>query len=227
MFLALNRSDWTLARTLGRGFLYQETSHMAALLCFSYALHPSNLPNMRQWSNAQLSDILSDIHAFCALLRHHAENIDLRDKGVQQLFNFHPASAENTYTVPRGSWLHATLNEFVSSSEDNATSNSDLLIASTILRIRLRNSILKFVTAIVDHENNECHSAIAFTPCVRFILTDGCRFGEGCFNHHIPVSDLTHQWLVTQIRIHLQQVILCQMMESIPKQLGGGYGSRK
>jgi hypothetical protein len=223
MFLALDHSDWIQTRSLGHQLLQSTADHTAALLCFSYVLHPSNMPNLRSWSNTDLAEVLSDCIAFCSLLRDQADNLDVRSEDAQQLFNFHPTGVENTYAVPPGSWLYAQLKTRVPSSERQSHGMSDILIASIPLRERLKDAILAYMAIVIGHANKQSQNAIALSPCLQFIVTDGCLDGENCSSHHLPLSEVTPQWITTQARLHFQQIILCQMKVSIPNQLGGGY----
>ncbi|KAH6917678.1 hypothetical protein BKA70DRAFT_1556138 [Coprinopsis sp. MPI-PUGE-AT-0042] len=227
MFLDVDCSDWTQTRVLGRRLLQSPTDHTAALLCFSYVLHPTNLPNIRRWSNTELAEILSDCLCFCSLLRYHADNLDVRSEDTQRLFNFHPTRVENTYTIPPGSWLYTHLKGRALSSERHVHDSSNILMASITLRERLKDGILAFIAAVIDHENKQCQAAAALTPCLEFILTDDCLSSEDCSGHHLRLSDLTHQWITTQVRVHFQQIILCQMKDSIPKHLGGGCRDKR
>ncbi|KAH6917647.1 hypothetical protein BKA70DRAFT_1418375 [Coprinopsis sp. MPI-PUGE-AT-0042] len=215
IFLAIDRSDWAEARALGHRFLFQENEHTSALLCLSYALHPSNLHSIRDWPNASIAEILSDFISFCSLLKYHADNLDLQNDELRRLFNFQATSVENTYVVPPGSWLHSVL-----TANNEGSQEDDILIPSLTLGQKLKDGLLAFMASVIDRGNHECRTALSFNPCIQFVIETHCdRRGSlrGCRSHHITLPELTHTWIATQVRIHFQQVILCQLMESIPR----------
>ncbi|KAH6917677.1 hypothetical protein BKA70DRAFT_1178699 [Coprinopsis sp. MPI-PUGE-AT-0042] len=223
IFLAIDHCDWGQTRELGRKLILGNR-HAEALLCLSYALHPSNLPNMERFNNEEIASTLADLVAFCSLLRYQADNLNLRDEGLQRLFNFHPSQIEDTYVVSPGSWLHRV---FAIDPTAAHIGSEGRPLPSQALEKRLRDALLGFTAEVIQNENKQCRSALAFTPCLPFALTGYCKFGDKCFRQHLSRKALDQPWYTAQVRMHLQQIVLSQIIESIPSYLGGGLGGRR
>lgn len=195
-----------------------------ALLCLSYGFHPSNLPNMEHFNNEEIARTLAALLDFCSLLRHQAENLDLMDERLQQLFNISPSQTEDTYVVSPGSWLR----RIVESDPTTALAGSaERALPSQALEKRLKDALLGFTAEVIKSENNQLRTVLAFTPCLPLALTRYCKHGDKCRWQHLNREALDHPWYAAQVRIHLQQILLSQIIESIPSYLGGGLGGRR
>ncbi|TFK22052.1 hypothetical protein FA15DRAFT_758287 [Coprinopsis marcescibilis] len=199
MFQAIRDSDLLKLRSLGQHFanLGEEAS---ALVCFSHFFHPNNFPSLKTLDNVELAEILADFLMFCSCLHVWADTIGVRHPNTQRLFNFEPSTAENTYLVPSGTWLHAQL---VSTS---GIPDAVFTSAQQLIQV-LRGAILRFIAEAIRKEDAECRSALAFTPCLRSVVNGNCRF-VGCRSQHLELAALDQKWLYTQIRIHFQQVLV-------------------
>ncbi|TFK22056.1 hypothetical protein FA15DRAFT_706710 [Coprinopsis marcescibilis] len=221
MFRAIHDSNLSKLVVLGRHFL-NRGEMASALLCFNHRFNSRVFPSVKSLVNTQLAELLADFLEVCIILRSLAENLKPEKKEIQRLFAFEPLSgSENTFSLTPGTWLLSHLVRPSSLSQHRTTFSSRELVGG------LREGILKEIAATITRENEECRVALAFTPCLRYVVTGGhCRY-EKCRLQHLSRQSLTEDWLIAQMRIHLQQVSICQLMESISPELGGGRGNRR
>ncbi|KAG2023676.1 hypothetical protein CC2G_001306 [Coprinopsis cinerea AmutBmut pab1-1] len=225
MFQAIWKSDWSRLLPLGKHFL-GHGDIASAILCLSHYFHPAHLPDLKDLDNTDICHFLSDFLSFCGLFRTLVERIPPLTETTQQLFGIQDSEGGNRHFVPSNTWLGR---QVLQSAEvpDAARSREGVLVGSQELTSYLRDSLLRYLAETIRYEDMQCRLVSSFTPCAEFALAGHCRPDDRCRKQHMNPANLTKEWLQMQTRIHLQQILILQVLYWIPYRLGGSTRGRR
>ncbi|KAF8974058.1 hypothetical protein BDZ97DRAFT_421872 [Flammula alnicola] len=210
MFQAIKAGDAKGLRTLGKKFASKGSS-ASAVMCFDHCF--SSLPNMYTMPLVDVSDILGDFFAYCNLLRRIVNLPNpCNSPRIQKLFSIQP-STENTFFLPNATFLH---NKVLESRTPLTGSNEQgVFISEWELSRKLKEHLIIRLKSGINGENEACRQAQAFNPCASFVVNQYCNRKE-CPHQHILSASLTREWYNLRARIHLQQILILQVLLSLP-----------
>lgn len=210
MFEAMKAGDLKILRTLSKQFS-SRGDRVSALLCLDYYFQ--SFPNLRNLTSLQLSELLHDFLVYCQSL----ESLILTPNPcnsirIQKLFQIYPSS-DNILLLPNATFLHSNLIDtrvnLVRSDE------AGILISEWELTRKFKECLSSRLLDIVKVENDSCHYAPAFNPCLIYTINRQCNRVQ-CPRQHIEANSLTRSWYNLQIRIHLQQILIFQTLHAAP-----------
>jgi len=210
MFEAIKAGDLKVLRTLSKQFV-SRGDRVSAVLCLDHYFH--SFPSLRNLTSLDLSELLHDFLFYCRsledliLLPNPCNNIRIR-----KLFRIHPSS-DNILLLPNATFLHSKIIEtranLVRSDEEG------ILISEWELTRKFKECLMNRLLGIIKTENDSCHHAPAFTPCLPYIVNRQCNRVQ-CPRQHIDTTSLTRSWYNLQVRIHLQQILIFQTLRTAP-----------
>lgn len=167
---------------------------------------------MSRMSATEISELLVDFLAYCRLLQSIANLQDpCKNPGIQKLFNIVP-STDNTFFLCDSTYLHERTLD--SRTPLVRTNEQGVFVSELELSRKINYHIIELLTAKIRTQNDACRRAQAFNPCISFI-TNFCGRRE-CPRHHILPVSLTREWYNLQVRIHLQQILVIQVLPTSP-----------
>ncbi|KAF8895020.1 hypothetical protein CPB84DRAFT_1782432 [Gymnopilus junonius] len=215
MFHFIDTGDSKNLRVLGRKFA--SDNHLtSAVLCFDHFFQ--SWPNIRNMSSADISELLEDFLQYCIMLQQLASipNPSINPR-IQRLFGIVPSS-DNVFFLPFGTFLHARV---IESRAILAGSNDQgIYISEWELSHRFRESLVERLNSRILVEANACvQDAAAFYPCPLHTITSHCYRRE-CPRQHVSAAELTHEWYNLHIKVHLQQILVIQVLAAPPLRKG-------
>lgn len=210
MFEAIKAGDLKLLRTLSKQFV-SRGDKVSAVLCLDHYFQ--SFPNLHNFTSLELSELLHDFLGYCRSL----ESLIVTPNPcnsllIQKLFRIYPSS-DNILWLPNATFLHNKLLEtranLVGSDEEG------ILISEWELTRRFKEFLINRLLHVVKLENDSCHCASAFNPCLPYIVNRQCNRPQ-CPRQHIETTSLTRSWYNLQVRIHLQQILILQTLHIAP-----------
>ena len=211
MFQALCKSTSPL-RQLAYRFLGRKEIHQA-VLCFDH--HFINFPSTLEISNADLVVILADFYQYCRSFRDLILRLVVGDGNMQRLFNFHPASIQDTYRVKTDTWLYRQVTDATARLRILESDDEFIVVSGDELQQLLKAVLWRRLERRILDENNLCQRIPVFTPCLPFLMNGDCRL-VSCTRYHIGYQQLTQTWFNNQVRIHLLQILIYHVYLGIP-----------
>lgn len=168
---------------------------------------------MSRMAASDISEFLTDFLAYCGFLHRIANTKDpCKNLEIQKLFNIVP-STDNTFFLRNSTYLHEKILE---SQTPLARENEQgVFVFELELSRKINYHLIARLTAKIKTQNEACRRAQVFNPCIPFI-TNYCNRKE-CPRHHIPSASLTREWYNLQVRIHLQQILVIQVLPTPPQ----------
>jgi hypothetical protein len=208
MFQAIMKGDIPRLRQTGEKF-YQAGNTVAALLCFDHVF--KTVPRMIVAKSKEMAGTLEIFSAYVRLLRDTALHPDpCNTPSIQKLLGFR-AVTERDFLLPTGSFLYRYLSDY-----GNAAfrSSDDGAVVSTVALARMfRECLCDRLRHRVLQEDDMCRRAEAFSPCLGFGVYSVCNRPE-CPQVHVDTWSITPDWFNLRIRIHLQQILIIQTLQS-------------
>lgn len=204
MFRAIVANQTTDLRQLGESFHYQK-KFSAALLCLDYYhSEPSRLSVM---DASQLADELQSFLVYVRLLSEVLKGDPFGDPEINRLFAIHSVG-ENQFNVTSKSFIGSRASHHTSDTSDiiTLTAPDVWLTLQTSIKDRLRFRITQHIDATRD-------ATSAFSPCESFVVFRSCHRVR-CPKNHLVVP-LSSEMYNARVRIHLQEIIICQHLQII------------
>lgn len=208
MFSAIIAKKSQKLQRLGLSF-YHSDNKPAALLCLDHVFN-----NPLKFDGPTLDEkaiSLEVFYAYAQLLRDVAFVQDPCDRPfVQKLFAIQPLR-EDSFALPVGTFLYDAVAEqgalLLSSNTEQRT------VPSTGLSKVLKATLSDRVRTRVMDETEAFMRARFVSPCLYF-LANSCHRTE-CTRAHVGVHALDPAWYNTRVRIHLQQIMVFQILHCV------------
>lgn len=213
MFEAIEAGDLKLLRTLSKQFTSRgdDTGRMSAVLCLDHYFQ--SFPNIRNWSSFEISELLHDFLVYCQSLEFLISTPNACNNiPIQKLFGICPSS-NNIFFIRNASFLHSRL---IASRVNVVRSNEEgIFVSEWELTRKFKECLMDHLLHIVTIENDSCHYASAFHPCLPHIVSRQCARKQ-CPRKHLDATSLTRSWYNLQVKIHLQQILIFHTLRVVP-----------
>jgi hypothetical protein len=209
MFRAISQADLAGLEKLSRIFI-EEERNAAALLALDHVF--SRFPVLKSYKLQEMSRFLDQFRQYSRFLYQIISHPDpLSSNGIKRLFCIREIS-NTEYGLELGSFLHSS-----------ATGDryGPMYLQASVVALSKKEVVTALRKYLADHlrervteENELCCDAVAFSPCLTYIVKEQCNRGEYCPLDHVNLVDLDAKYYNTRIGIHLQQMCILQYMYS-------------
>ena len=211
MFRAISQVDSASLKRLPYVFI-KGNRKAAALLVLD--LFFGRLPVLRYYTVQQMSGFLAQFREYARLLHFIISHPDpLSISSIRRLFCIREVSSTE-YRLDNGSFLHNS----AAGARDGSMHRQSSVVVSfskngmiSVLRKYLGERLRERITK----ENDSCCKALVFSQCLTFIVNDGRCNRPSCPQEHVKLADLNSERYKLRLAIHLQQIIILQMMYSV------------
>lgn len=208
MFQCILRSKYGLLKDLGLAF-EKHRQLAAALLCLDHVF--SQEMDIRSFSVDEMAGFLRRFHTYVRLL-YQISTEPVRHSGIRRLFSIVQLSGDE-FLIPDGTFLHRSATEIrqgtILVSEHQSGYKASHRCVTELLQLSIRTVLKDQVEAV----NDMCYESPAFSQCLTFLVTNGCR-RENCPQGHVPLSKLDRMHYNTRVAIHIWQILILQFMYS-------------
>lgn len=208
MFRAIAGADLASLKKLSRVFI-EANRNATALLALDHVF--SCLPELKSYKLQEMSHFLERFRQYSRFLYQVISHPDpLGINSIKRLFCIREIS-NNEYGLESRSFLRRS-----------ATSNhrgpmlpqpSVITLSKRQVVTALREYLAEYLRGQITKEDNLCHNAVVFSPCLTYIVTKQCK-RDDCPLDHVNLADLDAKYYNTRIAIHLQQMCILQNMYS-------------
>ncbi|KAJ7293966.1 hypothetical protein C8J57DRAFT_1444990 [Mycena rebaudengoi] len=212
MFQAIvDKQHYKLER-LGQAF-YETGNKAVALLCLDHCF--SGPPKIQALQAGDVAENLKIFHTYVSVLHDFAFVVDPCDSGAAEKLFGYTRQGENNWLATYGTFLHTALHQFKHPASRRSTEEKEsILLAGSELRTIIYQTLAGRLKQRVRQENEMCKRAKAFSPCVVYALNGQCNRFD-CPQEHLPAAGINREQYNTRIRIHLQQILIYQTIQSI------------
>jgi hypothetical protein len=210
MFEAIKAGDLKLLRTLSKQFT-SRGDKVSAVLCLDHYFQ--SFPNIRNCTSLEISELLHDFLVYCRSLETLISTPNPCNRVlIQKLFRICPSS-DNIFLIRNATFLHSKL---IASRVNLVRSDEEgILISEWELTRKFKECLMDHLLHIVNTENDSCHYASAFNPCLPYIVNRQCTRKQ-CPRQHLEATSLTRSWYNLQVKIHLQQIHIFHTLHVVP-----------
>ena len=211
MFEAIKAEDPKLLRTLSRQFA-SRGDKVSTVLCLDRCFR--SFPNIRNWNSLEISDLLHDFLVYCRSLEALISTTNPCNRiPIQKLFRI-CSSSDNIFLIRNATFLHSKL---IASRVNLVRSDEEgILISEWELTRKFKECLTDHLLHMVKIENDFCHYASAFYPCLPYIVNRQCARKQ-CPRQHLDATSLTRSWYNLQVKIHLQQILIFHTLHVVPQ----------
>jgi hypothetical protein len=218
MFRAIETNDTTLLRSLAQMFL-AKGNNPAALLCLDHVFRTP--PRLGQADDPQVSSFLRSFHSYLQLLRSAAVDPIVHQRvGVQKLFALTVAD-DDTYHSAKSTFLHQLI--IKQSWPCLLSTEEEVVLSAPQAALYIKQALLDRIKIRVAHQDGACMVMKAFSaPCIAHCIYAQCN-APGCNRQHVDVKNVTPEWYSRRVALHLQQILVVQVLPSIWFQRPGAH----
>jgi tetratricopeptide (TPR) repeat protein len=212
MFRVIKSQNYSRLQELGVKFYHVHKNKVAALLCLDNAF--TSPPAIQVSKMDETSRQLERFGVYVQLMKEVLSIPDPCNRpSLQKLFGFR-ISAEHVFLLRPGSLFHRYIPHsrirFAGSSDDGIT------VYERDLQSFLKDILGERLHARVVSENEMCHRAQSFSPCLAYVVSGAC-YRASCPQEHISATALDLEWYNTRVRLHLQQIRIYHSLHSLPR----------
>jgi len=210
MFETIRVGETKKLRELGHQFARNKQT-VNAVFCYDHVFQQP--PNMHNMSAAEIADFLGHFLLYCDLLQTIANTPNpVHDLNIRKLFNIVPTSG-NVFFLAIGTFLHDKIIDSRARLEEST--EQGIFISEWELSRKFRGCVMQRLTKRILAENDACKFAQALRPCPSFVINSQCNRID-CPRQHIKPSLMTRDWFDLQMKIHLRQIIIVQILCTPP-----------
>lgn len=211
MFRNLRDKDTNALLRLGRSTHSAHGHVPASALAFDHVFR--NADRVRSARTEELPSILDDYISYAQYLRKAAlEHQPSKDAGVGKLLGLATTDSDDIRL-----WLESPIHEFLEPHRSHMPSIRSTTHYTLIREWELNPYLKDFLfTHLAQHlwtEADAWFRTPALNPCIAFIVYKYCGKSK-CDRDHIALIDLTEDWYYLRLRVHLQQILILQTLDS-------------